>query len=33
MKMDLEYIDKWSLWFDVQLLAKTIPAVLLGTGR
>ncbi len=33
MKMDLEYIDRWSLWFDVQLLAKTVPAVVLGTGR
>lgn len=33
MKLDLEYIDKWSLWFDLQLLAKTVPAVLLGTGR
>ncbi|MEJ2200030.1 MAG: sugar transferase [Desulfuromonadaceae bacterium] len=33
MKMDLEYIDRWSLWFDFQLLLKTLPAVFMGTGR
>ena len=31
--MDLEYIDKWSLWLDVIILMKTIPAVIQGTGR
>jgi len=33
MKMDLEYIDKWSLWLDFKLLLKTIPAVLMATGK
>ena len=32
MKMDLEYIDNWSLWLDTKILLKTIPAVVLGTG-
>ncbi|MEA3545319.1 MAG: sugar transferase, partial [Thermodesulfobacteriota bacterium] len=33
MRMDLEYIDKWTLWLDFKLLLLTIPAVLFGTGR
>ncbi len=33
MRMDLAYIDRWSLLLDVKLLLKTLPAVLLGTGR
>ena len=32
MKLDLQYIDDWSLANDAQILAKTIPAVLLGRG-
>ena len=32
MKMDMEYIDKWSLGLDLKILAKTIPAVLRGSG-
>lgn len=32
MKMDLEYIDNWSLWLDFRILAKTIPAVISGRG-
>jgi exopolysaccharide biosynthesis polyprenyl glycosylphosphotransferase len=33
MKMDLEYIDHWSIWLDIKLLLLTIPAVLFGTGH
>jgi exopolysaccharide biosynthesis polyprenyl glycosylphosphotransferase len=32
MRMDLEYIDRWSLWLDAKILVKTVPAVLKGTG-
>jgi len=31
-RLDLEYIDNWSLWLDLKLLLKTIPAVLKATG-
>ncbi len=32
MKLDLEYIDNWSLWLDFKILLKTIPVVLSGEG-
>lgn len=32
MRLDLQYIDKWSLWMDAKILLKTIPAVLKGSG-
>jgi len=32
MELDLQYIDKWSLWLDLQILMRTIPAVLKGEG-
>jgi len=32
VKMDLRYIDNWSLGLDIRLLLKTIPAVLFGRG-
>ncbi|HEX2956241.1 MAG TPA: sugar transferase [Chitinispirillaceae bacterium] len=32
MEMDMEYIDKWSLWLDLKILLKTIPTVLLTKG-
>jgi exopolysaccharide biosynthesis polyprenyl glycosylphosphotransferase len=31
-KLDLEYIDNWSLLLDIKILLKTIPVVLLGKG-
>lgn len=30
--MDLAYIDNWSLWLDIKILFRTIPAVFLGRG-
>jgi len=30
--LDLQYIDQWSLWLDIKLLLKTIPAVLFAKG-
>jgi exopolysaccharide biosynthesis polyprenyl glycosylphosphotransferase len=32
MRLDLHYIDHWSFWLDVKVIAKTIPAVLKGVG-
>ena len=32
MKLDLEYIDNWSLWLDFKILVKTGPVVLFGIG-
>jgi exopolysaccharide biosynthesis polyprenyl glycosylphosphotransferase len=32
MELDMQYIDKWSLWLDLKILARTIPAVLKGFG-
>jgi len=32
VRLDLEYIDNWSLWLDLKILFKTIPAVFVGTG-
>lgn len=32
IKLDLEYIDNWSLWLDVKILFKTIPAIITGRG-
>ncbi|MGB7584220.1 MAG: sugar transferase [Terriglobales bacterium] len=32
MELDLQYVRNWSLWLDVQILAKTIPAVFKGIG-
>jgi len=32
MRMDLEYVDQWSLALDLRILLATIPVVLRGTG-
>jgi len=32
MEYDLRYIDHWSLWLDLKIALRTIPAVLRGTG-
>lgn len=32
MELDKYYIDNWSLWLDISILLKTIPAVLLRRG-
>ncbi len=32
MELDMEYIDKWSLWLDVKILVQTISAVLRASG-
>jgi exopolysaccharide biosynthesis polyprenyl glycosylphosphotransferase len=32
MRLDLSYIDQWSLWQDFALIVRTVPAVLRGRG-
>jgi exopolysaccharide biosynthesis polyprenyl glycosylphosphotransferase len=32
MELDLQYMDEWSLWLDLKILARTVPAVLRGSG-
>ncbi|PWU14626.1 MAG: exopolysaccharide biosynthesis polyprenyl glycosylphosphotransferase [Verrucomicrobia bacterium] len=32
VQLDLKYIDTWSLWLDLKILARTVPVVLAGTG-
>jgi len=32
VQMDIYYIEHWSIWLDVKILLKTIPAVLSGKG-
>lgn len=31
MMLDMQYIDRWSLWLDLKILAQTIPAVFKGS--
>ena len=33
IKLDLEYIDNWSLLLDLKIIIKTIPTILKGTGK
>ncbi len=33
VERDLAYIDTWTLWLDIRILARTIPAVLAREGR
>jgi exopolysaccharide biosynthesis polyprenyl glycosylphosphotransferase len=32
VRLDLEYIDNWSLWLDIKILFRTIPVVLFAKG-
>jgi exopolysaccharide biosynthesis polyprenyl glycosylphosphotransferase len=32
VRLDLEYIDKWSLWLDFKILLRTVWVVIRGTG-
>ena len=32
VRLDLEYIDNWTIWLDIKILCQTIPVVLLRKG-
>ena len=32
VRLDLEYIDRWTIWLDMEILLRTIPVVLFGWG-
>lgn len=32
VRLDLQYIDNWSIWLDLRILLRTIPVVLFGIG-
>jgi lipopolysaccharide/colanic/teichoic acid biosynthesis glycosyltransferase len=32
VRLDLYYVDNWSLWTDLAILAKTVPTVLARRG-
>jgi exopolysaccharide biosynthesis polyprenyl glycosylphosphotransferase len=32
MKLDLGYIDNWSIWLDLEILLRTVPAVVMRAG-
>jgi lipopolysaccharide/colanic/teichoic acid biosynthesis glycosyltransferase len=32
VKLDLEYIDKWTPWLDFRILARTVWVVVAGSG-
>jgi exopolysaccharide biosynthesis polyprenyl glycosylphosphotransferase len=33
VSVDLDYIDSWTLWMDIKILLRTIPAVIMQNGR
>ena len=32
VRLDFYYLENWSIWLDISILAKTLPAVLAGRG-
>jgi exopolysaccharide biosynthesis polyprenyl glycosylphosphotransferase len=33
MRLDIEYMDSWTMWLDIEILLKTVPAVFRGGGQ
>ena len=32
VRLDFTYLDNWSIWLDISIIAKTIPTVISGQG-
>jgi lipopolysaccharide/colanic/teichoic acid biosynthesis glycosyltransferase len=32
VELDAKYVNDWSLWLDIKILAKTVSAVISGEG-
>jgi len=32
VRLDFAYLENWSIWLDISIIARTIPAVLMGRG-
>jgi lipopolysaccharide/colanic/teichoic acid biosynthesis glycosyltransferase len=32
VRLDIYYLENWSIWLDISILVKTIPAVFAGRG-
>jgi lipopolysaccharide/colanic/teichoic acid biosynthesis glycosyltransferase len=32
VRLDFTYLENWSIWLDITIIAKTIPAVIVGRG-
>jgi lipopolysaccharide/colanic/teichoic acid biosynthesis glycosyltransferase len=32
VRLDIYYIENWSLWLDLKILLRTVPVVLFGSG-
>jgi lipopolysaccharide/colanic/teichoic acid biosynthesis glycosyltransferase len=32
-RLDIAYIDRWSIWLDLKIIARTIPALVANPGR
>jgi lipopolysaccharide/colanic/teichoic acid biosynthesis glycosyltransferase len=33
VRLDCHYVEHWTLWLDLRILLKTVPAILVGTGE
>jgi lipopolysaccharide/colanic/teichoic acid biosynthesis glycosyltransferase len=32
VRLDFTYLENWSIWLDITIIARTIPAVIVGRG-
>ncbi|MDH5332890.1 MAG: sugar transferase, partial [Thermoleophilia bacterium] len=32
VRLDFAYLERWSIWLDISIIARTVPAVIMGRG-